>query len=268
MRNVKTTYGIMSAEKSTLNQYATRYTVTTPCGTFIGTVDVWKGISDKPSYDPKTADGREFMSRRTLAEACTALAGTFYTAARAERIAAQEQAEIEAQEADQIAAETVAAEQAQELAQAPAESVQFEQVTATKAGRFYDLIETSTGTSLGFVEASNGAFRAQGRAFATLEKAANYLAKQVLAARQIEYENGQALSDLQAQTECEAYCARAFEEEQEREQALRQMYEQMPTYTPKKFVLGRVDGTAKIVLDTGEVRLIPAQKQAENKAEN
>jgi hypothetical protein len=203
-------------------------------------------------------------------------------------------AEIEAQDADAIAAEQVAAEQevrtsiAAKLAElrnpkfdnvysataseiraaeqelAPETAPAQAEYTAVKAGRFHDIFETATGKNLGFVEATNGTFRASGRAFSTLEKAANYLVKQVQEARQTEHENGSALADLQAQTECEAYCARAFEEELEREQATRQMYEQAPAYAPKKVVLGRADGTAKIVLDTGESIFIPAQKLGEN----
>lgn len=279
MRNVKTAYGTMSAENTKLNQYASRYTVTAPCGTFIGTVDVWENLSNKKSYDPILPNGSQYASRRTLAEACSALAIAFYSAQSAAQMAAdaqakmeakeeQERAEIGAQEQDEIAAEQVALEQAQELAQAPAESVQFEQIQAVKAGRFYDIFELATGTNLGFIEASNGVFYTYGRAFGTLEKAANYLAKQVLEVLQIEHENGQALSDLQAQTDHDIYCAREYEQELEREKAARQMYEQAPIYTPKKIILGLADGTAKIVLDTGETRLIPAIKQAENQAEN
>lgn len=258
MRNVKTAYGTMTAEKTVNNQYSSTYTVTAPCGTFIGTVDVWSGVNNKKTYEPNPAcGGRAYMTRKTLADACNVLASAFYAV---ERIVAQERAEIEAQEAEQIAAEQVASEQAQELAQSTSESVQFDHVTAEKEGRFYDIFERETGANLGFVETCNGVFYTYGRAFATLEKAAKFLAKQVLEAIQTEYENGQALSDLQAQTECEAYCARAFDEELEREQATRQMHEQMPVYAPKKIILGLPDGTAKIVHNTGETELIPARK--------
>jgi hypothetical protein len=259
-RKVKTAYGTMSAEKTVNNQYNTTYTVAAPCGTFIGTVEAWTSVNDKKIYTPDPAcGGRVYTTCKTLSEACTRLASAFYKAQRQAQEAA-EIAEIEAQDADQIAAEQVAAEQELAPETAPAQA----EYTAVKAGRFHDIFEAKTGANLGCVEATNGVFRACGRAFSTLEKAANYLAKQVQEARQIEYENGSALADLQAQTECEAYCARAFEEELEREQATRQMYEQAPAYAPKKVVLGRADGTAKIVLDTGESIFIPAQKLGEN----
>lgn len=247
----------MSAEKTVNDKWSSTYTVAAPCGTFIGTVDVWCGVNDKKSYTPNPVCGTpQFITSKTLSDACTRLASAFYKA----QTQAPDPAEIEAQEADAIAAEQVAAEQELAPETVPAQA----EYKAVKAGRYYDIFEAKTGTNLGCVEATSGVFRACGRAFSTLEKAANHLLKQAQEARQIEYENGHALADLQAQTECEAYCARAFEEELERERATRQMYEQAPAYAAKKVVLGRADGTAKIVLDTGETVLIPAQKLGEN----
>lgn len=134
------------------------------------------------------------------------------------------------------------------------------------------------GKTVAYAEKRAGIWRVYGRSFLTIQRAAAYVAKTYepapepaeieaqqddeLAAEQVqnEYEIGSHLADEQAQNEHDTYCAMQYEQELEREQATRQMYEQAPTYTPKKIILGLPDGTAKIVLITGENELIPARK--------
>ena len=97
-REVKTAYGVMTAEKT-----AKGYTVTAPCGTHIGEVEVYKCVKGNQYESLPASGGARAFS--TLKEACNYLASVQWTAARE-----AEKAEIEAAAADAQAAEQVAAE--------------------------------------------------------------------------------------------------------------------------------------------------------------
>lgn len=113
-REVKTAYGVMTAEKT-----ANGYTVTAPCGTHIGEVEYIEMVVGKMYYARPTRGGGRTM--KSLKEACTHLMGEFLgakiaeqrraeSAARIDALEAQWKAEIEAADADAQAVERVAAE--------------------------------------------------------------------------------------------------------------------------------------------------------------